>query len=174
MPMIDLTFPSGALTLESQAELVDQLTAALLRNEGAPDNDRTRAMTWMYLHEVPPAAINVGGRPAGVPVYRVVITVPEGTLLHGPGPVGSTARRNLVSEVTDAVLAAEGGTPASADRGRVYCLVREISDGHWGALGSTIRMEEIASIASDEQETPLGKQARESIDVLTAAQAAAI
>lgn len=173
MPMIDLTFPQGALAPESQAELVEKLTAALLRNEGAPDNDRTRAMTWVYLHELPAGAINIGGHPADVTVYRVVITVPEGTLLHGPGPVGSTSRRNLVGEVTDAVLAAEGGIPTSADLGRVYCLIREISDGYWGALGSTVRMEDIASIASAEQETPLGKQAREAIDVLIAARAAA-
>lgn len=173
MPMIDLTFPEGALNLKSQADLADQLTAALLRNEGAPDNERTRAMTWTYLHESAPGEMYIGGQPADLPVYRVLITVPEGTLLHGPGPVGATARRNLVGEVTDIVLAAEGAPPTRADRGRVYCLVQEISDGYWGALGSTIRMEDIASIASSELETPLGQEAKEAIDVLLAAKAAA-
>ena len=131
-------------------------------------------MTWVYLHELPAAAINVGGEPADLNVYRVMITVPEGTLLHGPGPVGVASRRNLVGEVTDAVLGAEGDTPVGADRGRVYCLIREIADGHWGALGTTVRMEDIASIATAEEETALASVARESIDVLIAARAAAI
>jgi phenylpyruvate tautomerase PptA (4-oxalocrotonate tautomerase family) len=165
--MIDLSYLEGALSAEAHTELVEQLTAALIRNEGAPDNERTRALTWVFSHELPASAINVAGTPVEQPVYRMVVTVPAGTLLHGPGPVGIASRRNLVREVTELVLAAEGSDRTSADAGRVYCIVREVEDGYWGALATTWRIEDIASIAAD-AETPLGAQAREAIDALLA------
>lgn len=168
MPLIDFTYLEGALSAEARAQLVEQLTGALIRNEGAPDNERTRALTWVFTHELPASAISVAGAPVERPVYRVVITVPAGTLLHGPGPVGIASRCNLVGEVTELVLTAEGSDRTSADAGRVYCIVREVEDSYWGALATTWRMEDIASIGTD-AETPLGVQAREAIDTLPAA-----
>lgn len=44
MPLIDLTFPEGAVEPQARAELVDQLTTALLRAERAPDNEFFRSM----------------------------------------------------------------------------------------------------------------------------------
>ena len=171
MPLIDLTCPSGALTAPATAKLVDGLTGALIQHEGAPDNERTRAMTWVFVHELPAEAVHVGGTAVDRPVYRVAVTVPEGTLLHGPGPFGTSARRALVADVTDLVLAAEAGTTTEADRGRVYCTITEIKDGHWGALGETITMADIASIAGGDAETPLAARAREAIDALLAERA---
>jgi phenylpyruvate tautomerase PptA (4-oxalocrotonate tautomerase family) len=166
MPMIDLTLPQGALDEEAREALMVDLTAALLQHEGAPENERTRAMTWGFVHEVP--SVYVGGRPSDLPVYRVVITVPEGTLLHGPGPFSAQTRRNLVGDVTDRVLAAEGRERSSADRARVYCLIRAVDDGHWGALGTIVRMEDIVAIATGEHETELARDARAAIDDLLA------
>jgi phenylpyruvate tautomerase PptA (4-oxalocrotonate tautomerase family) len=163
--MIDLTYPAGSLSPAARADAVDALTAALLRCEGAPDNERTRALTWVFVHELPEGAINVGGRPFPKPVYRAMVTVPEGTMLHGPGPFGVQSRRQLVREVTDILLAAEGTETTPRDEARVQCLVREITDGYWGGLGTTFRMEDIASIAAPEAgDTPLAMQARETID----------
>ena len=166
MPLIDVTLPAGALTPDATSQLVGELTGALIEHEGAPDNERTRAMTWV--HELPANAVHVGGRPADRPVYRVAVTVPEGTLLHGPGPFGTSARSNLVRDVTELVLAAEADSTTQADRGRVYCTITEIKDGHWGALGETITMSDIASIAGSDAETPLAARARETIDALLA------
>lgn len=171
MPLIDLTLPARALTADATARLVEGLTGALIQHEGAPDNERTRAMTWVFVHELPGSAVHVGGTPVDRPVYRVAVTVPEGTLLHGPGPFGTSARSGLVRDVTDLVLAAEEGSTTEADRGRVYCTITEIKDGHWGALGETITMADIASIAGGEEETPLARRARESIDALLAQRA---
>src|ERR671916_1132324 len=72
MPMIDLTYPRGALDPDARAEAVEKLTAALLRNEGATDNDATRAMSWTVVHELAPEAINVGGALGERPVYPLV------------------------------------------------------------------------------------------------------
>ncbi|HVD38579.1 MAG TPA: 4-oxalocrotonate tautomerase [Solirubrobacterales bacterium] len=169
MPMIDLTYPEGALDAGARAEAVEKLTAALLRHEGAADNEQTRAMSWTLVHELPHHALNVAGSPVERPVYRVLVTVPEGTLLQGPGPVGSTARRNLVREVTEVLLAAEGTAYSEAEAGRVYCLVREVTDGYWGGMGTTFRMEDIVATATPEApQTEVSERARASISALVA------
>src|SRR5215210_313038 len=101
--MIDFTYPAGALEPQARADAVDRLTAAVLECEGAPDNEYTRALCWTFVHELPPDQVSVGGRPATRPVYRLLFTVPAGTLLHGPGPVGTYSRDNLVREATEIV-----------------------------------------------------------------------
>jgi phenylpyruvate tautomerase PptA (4-oxalocrotonate tautomerase family) len=169
MPMIDLTYPEGALDAERRAEAVERLTAALLQHEGAADNEQTRAMSWTVVHELPAGSLNVGGTPAERPVYRVMITVPEGTLLQGPGPIGTHSRRNLVREVAEALLAAEGTEYSDAEAGRVYCLVREISDGYWGGMGTTFRIEDIVATATPEApQTAVSERARAAIGELVA------
>ncbi len=40
MPMIDFTYPEGALEPGALATAVDRLTESLLRNEAATDNER--------------------------------------------------------------------------------------------------------------------------------------
>jgi phenylpyruvate tautomerase PptA (4-oxalocrotonate tautomerase family) len=167
--MIDLTYPEGALEPDARAEAVERLTAALLRHEGAADNEQTRGMSWTLVHELPAGALHVGGTPAEEPVYRVFVTVPEGTLLQGPGPVGSASRRNLVREVAEILLEAEGGGYSDTEAGRVYCLVREVDDGYWGGMGTIFRMEDIVATATPEApQTPVSEQARAAIAGLTA------
>jgi phenylpyruvate tautomerase PptA (4-oxalocrotonate tautomerase family) len=167
--MIDFTYPEGAIEPAALASAVEKLGGALLRGEGAPENEHTRAISWTFLHELPTQAINVGGQPADRPYYRVQLTPPEGTLLHGPGPVGYAARRNLIREVTEIVLEAEGSEYTPANAGRVWCLITEIRDGYWGSLGTTVRTEDIAGFANPElPQTPLAAQAREAFDELAA------
>ena len=167
MPMMDLTYPEGALTPEARAEVIDKLTYALLRNEGATVNRQTLGMSWVYVHELPAAAVNVGGHPAVRPVYRLMVTVPQGTLLQGPGPVGTTSRRNLVKEATEIILAGEGTDFTPEESLRVFVLVREIDDGYWGGFGTTIRMEDIVSIVEDDAEpTRISTQVRDVIHTM--------
>jgi len=174
MPMIDLTYPEGALDAGARARVVEGLTAALLRNEGAADNEQTRAMSWVVVRELPAEAINVGGAPVERPVYRVEVTVPEGTLLQGPGPVGTQARRALVREATEILLAAEGTEYDDVEAGRVYCMVREVRDGYWGGMGTTFRMDDIVAVANPEApQTSVSEQARAAIGELTASRAGA-
>lgn len=174
MPMIDLTYPEGALDADGRAQAVEGLTAALLRNEGAADNEQTRAMSWVVVHELPAGALNVGGTPAERPVYRLEVTVPEGTLLQGPGPVGTHSRRTLVREATEVLLAAEGTGYSDVEAGRVYCLVREVGDGYWGGMGTTFRIEDIVAVASpDSPQTTVSEQARAAIGELVASRAGA-
>jgi phenylpyruvate tautomerase PptA (4-oxalocrotonate tautomerase family) len=178
MPLIDLTYTEGSLEPAARAEAIEMLTAALLRHEGAADNEATRVMSRAFVHELPPEAVNVGGRPAEQPVYRLVLAVPEGTLLHGPGPFAAEARRNLVREATQILLEAEGTELVPGGAGRVFCLIHEVPDGHWGGLGTTFRMEDIVAFANpDMPQTPAAEQARaalETSDVTFAVPAATV
>lgn len=166
MPMLDLYYPEGSLSDDARARAVERLTAALLRNEGAPeDGEHVRAMAWVLTHELPRHAMNVAGTPAERPVYRVLATVPAGTLLHGPGPFAVESRRTLVREVTEILLEAEGTDYSAPDAARVYCLIGEVADGYWGGLGTTFRMEDIvATAASDAPQTAVSREARAAID----------
>jgi phenylpyruvate tautomerase PptA (4-oxalocrotonate tautomerase family) len=151
MPMIDFYCPTGALDDEARAAALEKMTIALLRWEGAPDNERTRALSWGFIHELPSHAINVGGRQAPPPVYRINITVPAGTLLHGPSPLAVEQRRGLVREVTDIILEAEGGEHEPADAGRVFCVISEVQNGFWGGMGTLFPIEDIFDFAVNEE-----------------------
>lgn len=169
MPMIDLTYPEGALDPDARADAVEGLTAALLRNEGATDNDATRAMSWTIVHELPREAVNVGGSPAERPVYRVMVTVPEGTLLQGPGPVGTQSRRSLVRDVSEILLAAEGTEYSEIEAARVFCIVREVEDGYWGGMAQLFRMDDIVATANAEApQTAVSESARAAVAQLSA------
>ncbi|HEX8648076.1 MAG TPA: hypothetical protein VF715_14370 [Thermoleophilaceae bacterium] len=164
MPMIDLTYPQGALEPDALAEAIEKMTDTFLRVEGAPVNDATRAMSWTIVNEMPPGAINVGGRPAEQPVYRLLLTAPEGTLLSGPGPFAKQSRAQLVREITEIVLAAEGTEYSSGDAGRVMVLIREIEDGRWGGMGTIFTMSDIIAFASpDVPQTDISAEAREAL-----------
>jgi phenylpyruvate tautomerase PptA (4-oxalocrotonate tautomerase family) len=147
MPMMELTYPAGALTPEARAEVVEKLTDALLRHEGATVNRMTHGLSWVFVHEAPEGHVNVGGKPVVRPVYRLMVTVPQGTLLQGPGPVGQTSRRGLFREATEIILNGEGTEYNDQEALRVYILVREIEDGYWGGGGQMVRMEDIVAMA---------------------------
>jgi len=150
MPMIDFYCPEGALDSDARAAALEKMTEALLRCEGAPDNERTRALSWGFIHELSRQAVNVGGRAATRPVYRVSGTVPAGTLLHGPSPLAAQHRRRLVREITDIILDAEGGDTDEADAGRVFCIVGEVANGFWGGMGALFPIEDIVDFAVSE------------------------
>lgn len=145
MPLIDLTIPEGSIDEEALGRLTDQLAGALLRAEGAPDTDLFRSITWVYVHEVPPARLAVGGRPGGEPRFRVGITVPDGAL-------DDERKQQLVTAAHAAVVDAAG---LDADKAlHVWTIIDEVTDGNWGAGGNVIRIEDLRRIASTERKTP--------------------
>jgi len=146
MPMIDLTLPAGALQRSALTTLVEDLTTTVLHWEGVADNPATRAMAWVFVHELASGAVNVGGKPAALPIYRVFLTVPQG--LPGiTGPLNEQRRNALVREVTELVLTAEGVTDIEAHTQRVWCMLREQSEGFWGATGRILRMTDWDALA---------------------------
>ena len=143
MPMIDVTYPEGALEPEAREKLVEDLTTALLRAERAPDTDFFRSVTWVYVHELPAHAVNASGRPVAEPNFRVEVTTPEGAL-------SDRRRQEMVESGTAVVLEAAGLGPE--DSMRVWIQMREIAEGSWGAAGQVVRYKQLVEAAKAERE----------------------
>ena len=143
MPMIDVTYPEGALDDDARAKLVEDLTTSLLRAERAPDTDFFRSITWVYLHELPTRAVNAAGKPVTEPTFRVMVTTPEGAL-------SDRRRAEMVESGTAAVLEASGLT--QEDSMRVWITMREIDEGSWGAAGQVIQFKQLVEAAKAERE----------------------
>jgi phenylpyruvate tautomerase PptA (4-oxalocrotonate tautomerase family) len=62
MPVIDVTYPAGALSQEAQEAVAAQLTDILMQIEGTKGIAANAAGTWLLMHEVNPNAIAVGGK----------------------------------------------------------------------------------------------------------------
>lgn len=138
MPMIELTLPKNALTEAKTAELVDRLTQTLLRWEGAPPKSKAaQEIAWAYVNRVD--EVNVGGKPSDKPRYRVITTVPQGAL-------SDEAKSGLVADVTRNVLEAEGSQDDAEAAKRVWCIIKEITDGNWGGQGRIFRLQDIAAL----------------------------
>jgi phenylpyruvate tautomerase PptA (4-oxalocrotonate tautomerase family) len=143
MPMIEVTYPKGAIATDARETLLEELATRLLAAEKAPDTEFFRSITWVYATELDAEQLAVGGRPGGEPRFRVQITVPEGAL--------SDRRKGiLVESVNEAVLAA-AGLPESEGL-RVWTLIRDVPDGNWGAAGQQVRYQQLVEAAAAERE----------------------
>lgn len=143
MPLIELTYPAGALEPDVRSELADELTTVMLRAERAPDTDFFRSVTWIHLHELPADAVLTAGRPVEKPTFRVDITVPEGAL-------SPRRKQELVAEATRAVRAAADIDESEALR--VWVLIRDVDEGNWGAGGQVVEFSKLREIARAERE----------------------
>ena len=142
MPLIDLTYPEGALTPEARDTLADELTTAILRAERAPaESGFFRDVTWVNVHET--TRTYTSGRPVEAPVFRVDATTPEGAL-------SDRRREEFVVAATDAVKRAAGIPDDQLLR--VFILHHEIPEGSWGAGGQTVRFAALREAAAAERE----------------------
>ena len=138
MPMIDLTLPEGRISKAKRDALVDTLVTTLLRMEGAPpESERARAIAWAFVDEKPAPDVYVGGKPSPYPVYRAQVTVPAGAL-------DAERKNELVKLFTAAILNAADEDESEQSAARVWCLIRELPDGNWGALGRIFTFKDIA------------------------------
>jgi len=142
--MIDLTIPAGSIAKDKRDVLVDTLTGVLLRLEGAPDNERSRSIAWVFVDEKPAQDIYVGGKSANNPVYRIQVTVPEKAL-------DAEKKSKVVAEFTSLVLKAAGEEETDQSRMRVWCIVREVPDGNWGGGGRVFMFKDVARFISGAQ-----------------------
>lgn len=145
MPMIDLTFVRGSLNDQALGLLTDELAAALLRAERAPDTPFLRDNTLVYLHALDPAAQSVGGRGAGAPRFRVEMTVFEGAL-------SQDRKERLAADVHAAVCAAAGIEPDGERALHVWTLIHEIPEGNWAGGGKVIYYRQVKGLVADDAE----------------------
>ena len=149
MTMIDITLTEGAISPKKLEELAENLSTALIKGEGAPDNEYTRSLTWCFVDQRPKNAIFVGGPVSEKPRYRITLTVPVGApLIYGPLRKGE--RKDLCNEATKLVLDAEGADHSFENLSRVWVQIREISEGYWGAFGDIAEMNDIATFVMGE------------------------
>ncbi len=133
MPVIDVTYPAGALSQKAQEALAAQLTDIIMEVEGTKGIAAIAAGTWLLFHEANPNTIAVGGK-FSPGRFRVEIATPAGTL-------NMSQKADVIRRVTDAVLKIEGVEPNVTQRARIYCLISEIPDGGWGFTGLAITRE---------------------------------
>lgn len=142
MPLLEVTYPAGRLAPEAKATLVADLSACLMRWEGAPDTEFFRHATWCHVHETPGADLAQAGAPADPAHFLVRATVPEGAL-------SPRRKAGLVEEVTTIVLTAEGADTADpAQRMRVWVLITDLTEGNWGAGGTIIPFAQLREAAA--------------------------
>ncbi|HEX2087428.1 MAG TPA: tautomerase family protein [Solirubrobacteraceae bacterium] len=140
MPVLDITYPEGALAPDARDTLADELTTAILRAERAPEEGFFRSVTWVKVHELP--HVYTAGRPAEAPVFEVVATTPEGAL-------SDRRREEFVVAATDAVKRA-AGIPDD-ELLRVFVIHREVPEGSWGAGGQVVRFAALREAAAAER-----------------------
>jgi len=149
VPVFEVTYPEGALEPDARAQLMDDLTTALLRAERAPETQFFRDITWSYVHELPVGAVHAAGRPVdGRPTFKLDVTTPEGAL-------SDRRRAELVADATRLIREAAGIAEDDTQQ-RVWVLMHEVRDGHWGAGGQVIRFQNLRDIARAELEVAGG------------------
>lgn len=136
MPKIQLTVPAGALTDEGRQTLQRDLATALLKWEGAPDNDFFKSLAWAYLIELPEGAQVTAADTD--PRFLVDVTVPQFAL-------NDERKAGLAKEVTGLVLAAAGLGPDHALK--VWVLINEQTDGTWAVGGQIFRHADLVAMA---------------------------
>jgi len=139
MPMIDLTLPKGRFDRPEQEALAAELTRLIIHWESGTDRPGYDKAAWAFVQEAD--LIQVGGRsriPGGRQIYRVVVSVPKGSL-------DDRRRAGLMSDVAHAVIATEGTEPTPEDLMRVWCIVNEVPDGNWGVGPGPLRLRDLAA-----------------------------
>ena len=140
MPVIDITLPEGCFERAGQEALAAELTRLIIRWAGGTGRPGYDTASWAFVRDAELA--EVGGRPRRPDrrqVYRVVVSVPTGSL--------DAARRSwLMHDVARAVIAAEGSEPTTENLMRVRCVVDEIPDGSWGADSGPLRLRDLAAL----------------------------
>lgn len=143
MPMLDAFIPEDALSLQAEAQLLNEITDILLTSEGFdPANEKARAVSVIWLHR--PLRIYVAGECSTARRYRFIPSVPE-------GQYDDDARAYVVREITAAVARAEGADFDEVSP-RVWVFPLEVPEGWWGGQGRIVRLSEILTRIGGEPE----------------------
>ncbi|OBA64809.1 hypothetical protein A5647_25445 [Mycobacterium sp. 1100029.7] len=142
MPMIDVTFVRGSIDGQALSRLTEELVTALLRAERAPDTPFLRDNTLVYLHEMEPGQLSVGGRGPGQPRFRIDLTVFAGAL-------DKNRKEQLTADVHTAVCAAAEIEPQGPRAFHIWTLIHEIPEGNWGGGGNIIYYQQVKGLAAE-------------------------
>jgi phenylpyruvate tautomerase PptA (4-oxalocrotonate tautomerase family) len=142
MPMIDVYAAAG--TFPDRHGLAQELAAAVMRWEQAPELKLVRNNTAAFVHELPAESIsNVAGASSYV---RVQVLTPAGVL-------DRDEQLGVVKELTE-IVAAGAGDPGLAER--TWVLLTESPEGGWGVAGHANTGAELAQAARAEMAAGAG------------------
>jgi phenylpyruvate tautomerase PptA (4-oxalocrotonate tautomerase family) len=137
MPMIKLTIPEASLDQSKQDKLVWQRTDTLLKWEGAlVDNAAAQAISWAFVDHQQKGTFYIGGEPIAQQHWKGKVTTPEG-VLDGTKKVG------LVADVAKQVRDITGDQDVGP---RIWCIIREVTDGNWGSDSRMFRRRDIVKM----------------------------
>jgi phenylpyruvate tautomerase PptA (4-oxalocrotonate tautomerase family) len=136
MPMIDVYAAADLFPADSDRELGEQLTFALLRAEGVAEPGPAHTHnTGAYIHRMAATAVQTAAT-ASARTVRVQIVTP-------PGALTRDGQKQLVKEATE-IVASVSGDPSQA--GRTWVLLTEAAEGGWGIAGTAFGREEFAAL----------------------------
>lgn len=149
MPMCDAYIPIGSLDLEAEQKLVARVTDILVGHEMRRFVDlmepgtvkashlRASSIAWVFVHRTD---TYVAGVAINAPVYKFLVTIPQGMIDDVFIPA-------LNRDVFAALAEAEAGKhPHLAQR--VWTFVQEVPDGNWGAGDRAVKVGNIADYVS--------------------------
>jgi phenylpyruvate tautomerase PptA (4-oxalocrotonate tautomerase family) len=135
MPMIDVFAAADLFPADSDRQLGEELTLAVLRAEGVSNPsafllDNTAA----YIHRVAPTAVQTAATPQARTV-RVQITTP-------PGALNRDGQKQIVKEATEIVSRISGDASQAK---RTWVILVEAAEGGWGMFGTAFGHMEFAA-----------------------------
>jgi phenylpyruvate tautomerase PptA (4-oxalocrotonate tautomerase family) len=142
MPILQVSYPAGALNAVSKPVLAARLTNVLLTMEGGARTPGGLAFATVLFSEVPREDWFVGGRTDDAHVhppgkFLVRVTIPEGYM--------SQAHKSEVhAMVNQEFLEVLGGGHSASGGGSVLVTIEEVTEGDWGCAGRTISLASIA------------------------------
>jgi phenylpyruvate tautomerase PptA (4-oxalocrotonate tautomerase family) len=143
LPLIDVTYPAGAIDDATREQLIENLMGDLLAAERAPDTQFFRDVTWIFVHELPADHVFTAGKPVDKPIFKVEATTPEGAL--------SDRRRAEFVESATAHVRDAADIP-DEEALRVFVIHREVAEGSWGAAGQVVMFSALREAAKAERE----------------------
>lgn len=148
MPLVRLTHPHGALTMERKRRLAASLTEIVLDAEVDAVTDAGRMVTVVQFIEAAADDWAVGGvlraEADDRPDHFVVDVIVLEGLLEGD------RRADVHRRVTAAFQEAFGDAASPLLPLRVWVLIHEVREGGWGAAGRTVSATDVAQfIAAD-------------------------
>jgi phenylpyruvate tautomerase PptA (4-oxalocrotonate tautomerase family) len=142
MPIMQVQYPEAALDDERKATLAQRLTDVLIKMEGGANTTAGRAFAWVIFNPVGQQDWWVGGQTDDTFVvppgrFLVHVTVPEGYM-------NAAYKSEVHADVNAAIVEVMGGTAAGNPGASVLVVIDEVTEGNWGAAGSTISLASIA------------------------------
>ena len=142
MPVLQVYHPQGSLISDAKAALAGKLTDVLLAMEGGARTPGGVAFASVLFTEVPTGDWWVGGRTdlthvAAPGKFLVRVSIPEGYM-------NQAHKSEVHAAVNGAILSVVGDPNDRQQGGSVLVIIDEVTEGHWGARGTTISLASIA------------------------------